>query len=169
MDRALFCDFEQLRSLVACKRAGELEFSLYAIENALFRFTFRAVLGVNFRMSKTDDNSFEWPIPPPCVHSHRHGRTCSQSGEEKIVGRRTTVRAAKSDRLIGGQMVSPCYDLLRVSVPGGANDHAWLRDRRMFRNSLRLLHLASRCRRSPTHRPSYSGVSPIAFVSSSCA
>jgi hypothetical protein len=169
MDRALLCDFEQLRSLLVCKRACELEFSLYTIENAFFRFTFRAVLGVNLRMSKTDDDSFEWPIPPPCVHSHRHGGTSSQSREEKIVGRRTTVRAARSDRLIGVKMVRSRNNILRISRSSGANDHAWLRDRRMFRNFLRFLHLASRCSGSPIRRPIYSGVSPIAFVISSCA
>jgi hypothetical protein len=123
VDRTFICDLEQLRSLFRRQFASKVNIPLDAIQHSLFGFALGAIQGVDLRVPQIDRKFLERPCFPASVHPNRNRSAGPQSGKEKIIGRRSGVRATHRQRLIGNHPMLAGKYFLRKPSGTAADNH----------------------------------------------
>jgi hypothetical protein len=123
MDRTFVGNLQQLGSLLVRQRPAKLNIAFDTIEHSFLGFAFGAIGGVDLRMPQMDCHFLERPRFSASVHRHGHGSTCTQSGEQKIVGRRSCIRAAGGYRFVRMQTVRARMNFLRESGSAAAHHY----------------------------------------------
>src|SRR5712691_13454358 len=101
MDGAFICNLEQLGSLFRRQGSSKVNVPLNPIKQSFFGFALGAIGSVDLRVSQIDSNLLERPSFPSSVHPNGDRSAGSQGGEQKIVRRRSRVRATRRYRLVG--------------------------------------------------------------------
>src|SRR5436190_608690 len=114
-------DLEEPRSLLVRQRSGELDVALDPVDHPLAGLAFRAVGGVDPRMSQPDRDALERPALASRVECDRHRGAGAQARKQEVVGVGPRVGPAHGGRLVGRQTVRADDDFLRE--PRGASAH----------------------------------------------
>jgi hypothetical protein len=123
MDGALVSNFQQFGSLLVRQRPAKVNIAFDTVEHAFFGFAFGAIGGVDFRVSQMDRHFLERPSFAASVHRHGHRCTCTQSGEQQIVGRRSRIGAAGRYGFIRMETMRARVNFLRESGGVAAHNH----------------------------------------------
>ena len=86
MDRALVCNLKKFGTLFIRQRPTKMNVAFDSIEHSFFGFAFGAIGGVDFRVPQMNRNFLERPSFAASIHPYGHRSTCTQSGEQQIVG-----------------------------------------------------------------------------------
>lgn len=124
MNRTFVRNLQQPGSLPIGQRPREADVPLNAVEHAFPRFAIGAIRGVDFRVTQMNRDFFERPGFAPGVHRHGHGSARTQSGEQKVVGSRPSVRAACGRGFVRTKKMRARVNLLRESRGASADNHA---------------------------------------------
>src|SRR5437879_8772924 len=98
MDGTFICNLEQLRSLFGRQGSSKVNVPLNPIKHSFFGFALGAIGSVDLRVSQIDSNLLERPSFPSSIHPNGDRSAGSQGGEQKIVRRRSRVRATYRQR-----------------------------------------------------------------------
>jgi hypothetical protein len=123
MDRAFVRNLKKFGTLFVRQGPGKMDVPFDPIEHSFFGFAIGAIGSVDLRVAKVDRNFLERPYFAASIHPHGHRSTCSQSGEQQIVGREARIGAAGRRRLIGTDTMAARVNFLRKSVRAAADNH----------------------------------------------
>lgn len=121
MHWAFGCDLDQLAALLRRQVALQIHLHVDAVEHAVSRFTILAIFRVNARVAQRHRHIFERPFLAPRVEADCHGSARAEAGEKIIVGSRRGLGPAKTNRLIGTEVMRADLNVLEKAARVSAN------------------------------------------------